>query len=191
MKNSNESTTISKYLKHKHRLGLGTKNILKNIKRLSLVPPPGYYQPDYDFIKPRVSSVCFHKSKERKLIFSSQTQNKNDQISQNVAFKSCQKKQRKYKRPVTSISRSKNTRSRQLSPVNSKTKYNINLLSDPLELLSHNNTQINSPTSPCYKRSTSSMSNLKNLFMKNPDVSSPKLTSANTTFIDSNMSSWF
>mmetsp|Transcript_23250 Transcript_23250/g.20619 ORF Transcript_23250/g.20619 Transcript_23250/m.20619 type:complete len:148 (+) Transcript_23250:145-588(+) len=33
------------------------------------IPPLGHYRPDYNYVKPRVSSTCFYKSSERKTIF--------------------------------------------------------------------------------------------------------------------------
>ena len=33
------------------------------------IPPLGYYKPDYNYVKPRISATCFSKARERKTIF--------------------------------------------------------------------------------------------------------------------------
>ena len=183
---ANENTTAFRYIKNKQKLDLRTKNILKNIKKLNIVPPLGYYQPDYDFIKPRVSSVCFNKSRERKWLFSSQIQNEIPLKSKKSIFKTNNKRWNNLKRPRTNIINIKKRRSNQLSPAHSKTKYSINLFNDPIQSLSYCKAQTKSCISTNNRRSMSSMSNHIVSFIRNPIASSPKLSSSNTTLLSSN-----
>ena len=66
------TTPLSLNLKNKRKLKSKAKLILKLKNKESFVPPLGHYQPVYNLIKPRISSACFHKTKERKTIFDAQ-----------------------------------------------------------------------------------------------------------------------
>ncbi|CAI2374543.1 unnamed protein product [Moneuplotes crassus] len=64
----NSHKEISQSLSGRKRRTRDNSKIILNFNELN-VPPLGHYKPDYDFVKPRISSTCFSKSSERKTIF--------------------------------------------------------------------------------------------------------------------------
>ena len=159
--------------------------ILNANKKHYAVPPLGYYQPDYDFIKPRVSSVCFHKSRERKSIFSSQVNNKNLRKVKKIVFDVNIKNLVHTKRPGTSFTHWRK-RSYQLSPVASKTRHNINLFNDQIQLEECNSDKLNTNSSPNKQRSLSSMNKKSILSFKSPQAKTKKLVTSNTSYTFNN-----
>lgn len=82
------------------------------------VPPLGHYRPTYDFIKPRVSSYCFHKSGSRKSIFDGVTPKSKGKRKVFVSkqLSTTHNSNRKNARPQTSLAKRSNYNSNMGSP---------------------------------------------------------------------------
>jgi hypothetical protein len=165
----------------------GSKIVLNLNDKNPNVPPLGHYKPVYDFVKPRITSTCFHKGSERKSVFDkSNSSSKTRKNSMMRLFSLKHAKHVKLRRPQTGMLSRKRYLSVAASPGPSYTRH-TSFLHDVDPRTEYNNcrglkssfAKVRSSVSRSGKRCSSAS--------KQSQIFSTRVGSSNTTYTNFNV----